>query len=145
MASVKPPLYNTVKTGIDLTVTPTINAQGTVIMTIEQNISNISPDGVDVSGSPSIFERKISTEVVAGDGQTVLLGGLISENKSSNANEIPILGTLPIVGHLFRSDADSSDKTELVILVTPKIINNASDWGRIQQSFIDGLENIVLK
>jgi general secretion pathway protein D len=130
------------KTGIDLTVTPTVNAQGTVIMTIEQNISNISPDGIDVSGSPSIFERKISTEVVAGDGQTVLLGGLISENKSSNANSIPILGSLPIIGHLFRSDADSSDKTELVILVTPKIINNASDWGRIQQSFIDGLENI---
>ncbi|MCP4990439.1 MAG: type II secretory pathway protein [Colwellia sp.] len=130
------------KTGIDLTVTPTINAQGTVIMSIEQNISNISPDGVDVSGSPSIFERKISTEVVAGDGQSVLLGGLISENKSSNANVIPILGTLPIVGHLFRSDADNSDKTELVILVTPKIIHNASDWGRIQQSFIEGLDNI---
>lgn len=130
------------KTGIDLTVTPTINAQGTVIMTIEQNISNISPDGVDVSGTPSIFERKISTEVVAGDGQTVLLGGLISENKSSNANAVPILGSLPIVGHLFRSDSKSSDKTELVILVTPKIINNDSDWGRIQQRFIDGLENI---
>lgn len=130
------------KTGIDLVVTPTINAQGTVIMTIEQNISNISPDGVDISGSPSIFERKISTEVVAGDGQTVLLGGLISENKVSNANAIPFLGGLPIVGHMFRSDSDSSDKTELVILVTPKIISNASDWGRIQQSFIDGLENI---
>jgi len=130
------------KTGIDLVVTPTINAQGTVIMTIEQNISNISPDGVDISGSPSIFERKIATEVVAGDGQTVLLGGLISENKSSSANAIPWLGGLPVIGHLFRSDADSSDKTELVILVTPKIINNASDWGRIQQSFIDGLEHI---
>lgn len=130
------------KTGIDLIVTPTINAQGTVIMTIEQNISNVSPDGVDISGSPSIFERKISTEVVAGDGQTVLLGGLISENKVSNANAIPLLGGLPVIGHLFRSDSDSSDKTELVILVTPKIISNVSDWGRIQQSFIDGLENI---
>ena len=132
------------KTGIDLIVTPTINAQGTVIMTIEQNISNISPDGVDISGSPSIFERKISTEVVAGDGQTVLLGGLISENKSTNANAIPFFGSLPIVGHLFRSDSDSSDKTELVILVTPRIISNVSEWDRIQQSFVKGLENIQL-
>lgn len=130
------------KTGIDLIVTPTINAQGTVIMSIEQNISNISPDGVDISGSPSIFERKLSTEVVAGDGQTVLLGGLISENKSSNANAIPLLGSVPIIGHLFRSDSDSSDKTELVILVTPRIINNVSEWQRIQQSFISSLENI---
>lgn len=130
------------KTGIDLMVTPTINAQGTVIMTIEQNISNVSPDGVDISGSPSIFERKISTEVVAGDGQTVMLGGLISENTSSSANVVPLLGSLPVIGHLFRSDADSSDKTELVILVTPRIINNVSEWNRIQQSFIKGLENI---
>ena len=130
------------KTGIDLLVTPTINAQGTVIMSIEQNISNISPDGVDISGSPSIFERKISTEVVAGDGQTVLLGGLISENKSSNANSVPFFGSLPVIGHLFRSDSDSSDKTELVIMVTPRIIRNVSEWQRVQQSFVDGLENI---
>jgi general secretion pathway protein D len=130
------------KTGIDLMVTPTINAQGTLIMTIEQNISNVTPDGVDIAGTPSIFERKVSTEVVAGDGQTVLLGGLISENKSSNANAVPLLGGLPIIGHLFRSDSDSSDKTELVILVTPRVINSVSEWNRVRQGFIEGLENI---
>lgn len=129
-------------TGISLSVTPTINAQGTVIMSIEQNISNISPDGLNIGGSPSIFERKISTEVVAGDGQTVMLGGLISENKASNATSVPFFGTLPLLGHLFRSDSDSSDKTELVILVTPKIVNNVNEWQRIQDSFMKGLENI---
>lgn len=129
-------------TGIDLLVTPTINAQGTVIMSIEQNISNLSPDGVSVGGSPSIFERKLSTEVVAGDGQTVMLGGLISENKSSNASSVPFFGSVPLIGHLFRSDSDSSDKTELVILVTPRIINSIEEWDRIQRSFISGLENI---
>jgi general secretion pathway protein D len=131
-------------TGINLTVTPTVNAQGTVIMNIEQNISNVSPDGAGAAGTPAIFERKIATEVVAGNGQTVLLGGLISENKSTSSNEIPLLGTLPIVGHLFRTDANSSDKTELVILVTPKIIDDSSDWFRIKQSFVQGLENIRL-
>jgi general secretion pathway protein D len=49
---------------------------------------------------------------------------------------------MPIIGHLFRSDANSSDKTELVILVTPKIISDTSDWGRIQNSFIKALDNI---
>ena len=129
-------------TGINLTVIPTINAQGTVIMSIEQNISNISPDGLNIGGSPSIFERKLSTEVVAGDGQTVMLGGLISENKTSNATAVPFFGSIPLLGHLFRSDSDSTDKTELVILVTPKIVNNVNDWQRIQNSFIKGLENI---
>jgi general secretion pathway protein D len=130
------------KTGVDLSVTPTINAQGTVIMTIEQNISNISPDGLNVGGSPSVFERKISTEVVAADGQSVMLGGLISENKSTNASAVPFLGSIPLLGHLFRSDSESTDKTELVVLVTPKIISSVDEWQRIQKSFIKGLENI---
>lgn len=131
------------KTGVDLTVTPTINAQGTVIMTIQQNISNISPDSSGAGSNPSIFERTLSTEVVAGNGQTVMLGGLISENKSNGASSVPFFGDLPVLGHLFRTDSSSSDKTELVILVTPKIVQNAEDWQRVKDSFIKGLENIA--
>ncbi len=130
------------KTGIELNVTPTVNAQGTVIMTIAQNISNVAPDGLDIGGSPSIFERTVSTEVVAGDGQTVMLGGLISENKTNNATSVPVLGAIPIIGHLFRSDSESTSKTELVILVTPKIVHNLNDWQRVQDTFVKGLENI---
>lgn len=130
------------KTGVDLTVTPTINAQGTVIMTIQQSISNVS-DTTGASDNPSFFERTLSTEVVAGNGQTVMLGGLISENKSNGASSVPFFGSLPVLGHLFRSDTSSSDKTELVILVTPKIVQNTDDWQRVKQSFIQGLENLT--
>lgn len=130
------------KTGVDLTVTPTINAQGTVIMTIAQNISNVS-DTSGASDNPSFFERTLNTEVVAGDGQTVMLGGLISENKSNGASSVPFFGSLPILGHLFRSDSSSSDKTELVILVTPKIVQSIDDWQRVKQSFKQGLENLT--
>ena len=131
------------QTGVDLTVTPTINAQGTVIMTIEQSISNVS-DTTGSSDSPSFFERSLSTEVVAGDGQTVMLGGLISENKSNGASSVPFFGTLPILGHLFRSDSSSSDKTELVIMVTPRVVQNSDDWERVKSSFMSGLENLEL-
>ncbi|MCQ8879461.1 type II secretory pathway protein [Pseudoalteromonas shioyasakiensis] len=131
------------KTGVDLTVTPTINAQGTVIMTIQQSISNVSADGSGVSDTPAIFERTLNTEVVAGNGQTVMLGGLISENKSNGASSIPFFGDLPVFGHLFRTDSSSTDKTELVILVTPKIVQNTEDWQRVKESFIKGLENIT--
>lgn len=129
------------QTGVNLTVTPTINAQGTVIMTIQQNISNIS-DTSGASSSPAFFERTLNTEVVAGNGQTVMLGGLISENKSNGASSVPFFGSLPVLGHLFRSDTSSTDKTELVILVTPKIVQNTDDWQRVKQSFIQGLENL---
>lgn len=130
------------KTGVDLTVTPTINAQGTVIMSIQQSISNVS-DTSGASDNPSFFERTLSTEVVAGNGQTVMLGGLISENKSNGASSVPFFGSLPVLGHLFRSDSSSSDKTELVILVTPKIVQKTDDWQRVKQSFIEGLENLT--
>jgi general secretion pathway protein D len=130
------------KTGVDLTVTPTINAQGTVIMTIQQSISNVS-DTTGASSNPSFFERTLNTEVVAGNGQTVMLGGLISENKSNGASSVPFFGSLPVLGHLFRSDSSSTDKTELVILVTPKIVQNTDDWQRVKQSFIKGLENLT--
>lgn len=130
------------KTGVDLTVTPTINAQGTIIMSIQQNISNVSASGPSIGGSQAVFERTINTEVVAGDGQTVMLGGLISENKNNGATSIPILGGLPVIGHLFRTDTEETDKTELVILVTPRIISNDSDWKMIKDGFAKGLENI---
>ncbi|MBU2891939.1 type II secretory pathway protein [Colwellia sp. D2M02] len=130
------------KTGVDLSVTPTINAQGTVIMTIAQNISNISATGPSIGGSTAVFERTISTEVVAGDGQTVMLGGLISENKNTGATSIPVLGSLPLLGHLFRTDTEESDKTELVVLVTPRIISTRSDWEMVKNGFAKGLENI---
>ncbi|MEO2280277.1 secretin N-terminal domain-containing protein [Pseudoalteromonas pernae] len=130
------------KTGVDLKVTPTINAQGTVIMTISQSISNVSPDSTGLGGTPAIFERSINTEVVAGNGQTVMLGGLISENHSNNASQIPVLGDIPGLGHLFRSDGESSDKTELVVLVTPKIVENEADWERLKDSFRKGLKHL---
>lgn len=129
------------KTGVDLTVTPTVNAQGTVIMTIDQNISSVA-QGSAGSNTPAVFERKLSTEVVAGDGQTVMLGGLISETNNKNATVIPGLGSLPVLGHLFRTDTSSKDKTELVVLVTPKIVRSTDDWNRIKQSFVNGLENL---
>ena len=70
------------KTGVDVTVTPTINAKGVVLMDVEKRISNAVPDSTGAGGNPDVFERTIKTEVVAASGQTVLLGGLISEDIS---------------------------------------------------------------
>ena len=75
------------KTGVKLTVTPTLNAQGLVVMEIDQEISNTVEGGSEVEGTPAIFERSLSTEVVARSGETILLGGLISENNSENCGQ----------------------------------------------------------
>lgn len=132
------------KTGVELSVTPTVNAQGVVTMVIDQSISSEVEDVSTVSGSPAIFERTLSTEVIASNGQTVILGGLISENKSKGSTRVPYLSELPLLGNLFRADSNSGDKTELVVLVTPRIIENASEWDNLKRQLSSQLERIKI-
>jgi len=122
------------QTGLTLNVTPTINSQGIIIMDIQLQMINAKNE--------ILLNRQVSTEVVANSGQTVILAGLISEESSDDGSKVPLLGDVPVLGHLFKSEAESSTKTELVILVTPKIINDGNQWGDIKNKFRKGLENI---
>ncbi|GAB3037614.1 secretin N-terminal domain-containing protein [Bowmanella dokdonensis] len=132
------------KTGLTLDVTPTVNSQGVVIMEISQNISSVLDDGITAQGAPSIFDRSMQTEVVADSGQTVILGGLISENVSKGNSKVPGLGDLPLLGQLFSSKSDVTDKTELIIMVTPRIIHNQEEWLSIRAQFDQGLSQLKL-
>ncbi|QLE86107.1 general secretion pathway protein GspD [Shewanella sp. Scap07] len=127
------------KTGVQLTVTPTVNSQGVVIMEINQSISN-QANTETVSDSPAIFERMINTEVVANSGQAVILGGLISENSSYSESKVPWLGDLPLLGGLFRSNNDEVVKTELIVMVTPRIIEASNEWDDIKSSFTSQMQ-----
>ncbi|WP_258807318.1 secretin N-terminal domain-containing protein [Pseudidiomarina sp. CB1] len=132
------------KTGVQMTVTPTINAQGLVVLQIDQTISNTSAGGPSVAGSPSIFERAIQTEVIAQSGQTILLGGLISESKQNGNSGVPGLSDIPLLGNLFKGKDSNSEKTELVIFITPRIIDSVDQWAEIRQTIAEGLTTIDL-
>lgn len=132
------------KTGVELNVTPTVNSQGVVIMEISQRISNSLTGGVTVAGAPSIFERTLETEVVADSGQTVILGGLISENTVKSKTKVPGLGDIPVLGALFSSEGDTTDKTELVVFVTPRIIESSDQWLEIKNAFETNFSHIGL-
>lgn len=133
------------KTGVRLQVTPTINAQGLVVLEIDQEISNTSDTGPSVQGSPSIFERAVQTEVIAQSGQTILLGGLISENNSDAFSKVPGFGDVPLLGGLFSSRDKSKTKTELVIFITPRVIENTDQWTNIKARIREGLSNLKLE
>jgi general secretion pathway protein D len=120
------------KTGVELQVKPTINARGLVIMEIDQKISNTASGNSSVAGTPTVFERSIKTEVIAESGQSIILGGLMSENNASNDTRVPFFSSIPLVGHLFNSTNDSKDKTELVVLVTPRVIETGDEWDSIK-------------
>ncbi|MDG1750749.1 MAG: secretin N-terminal domain-containing protein [Thalassotalea sp.] len=129
------------QTGINVSVTPTINAKGIVIMNIEESISN-TLDGNGGGGNPNVFERNLSTEIVAESGQTIILGGLIDEQTKIVENKVPGLGDIPILGNLFRKETESVSRTELVLMVTPKVINRTDQWNTIISSFQNNLTNL---
>ncbi|QIR15140.1 secretin N-terminal domain-containing protein [Shewanella aestuarii] len=130
------------KTGIDVSVTPTVNAKGVVIMEITQSISNAT-ESSGSGGNPNISERRLKTEVVADSGSTIILGGLISENVDNSSDETPWVADIPIIGKLFKGEREFSSRTELVMLVTPRVIERSDRWAEIKQSFESGYQNIT--
>lgn len=132
------------KTGVDVTVTPTINAKGVVLMEVQKRISNAVPDSSGAGGNPDVFERSIQTEVVAASGQTVLLGGLISEDVSASGSGIPGASSLPLLGWMFKSEGDTGSRTELVMLITARILDDLNDWEELEVRFNDGLRYLDL-
>ena len=128
------------QTGLNLNVTPTINTEGVVTMVIEQSISSVGQGGGE---NVPILKRDLKTEVVANSGQTIIIGGLVSENASEGDSKVPFFGDIPVLGNLFKSKGDKKEKTELIILVTPKIITDEQQWYEIKKNFQSGLENVT--
>jgi len=83
--------------------------------------------------SPSFGKRNSSTSVVAQNGQTLVIGGLIRENRNRNEQGVPGIARVPLLGRLFRSETDSINKTELLILVTPQVIETPQDGDKMSR------------
>lgn len=115
------------ETGISLTVKPIINSDGYLSLNISQNVSNSKANNLGGSSSPIIFNRQLQTDVILKSGETVVLGGLISEDKTKDTTKVPILGDIPLVKNLFSNSGDSVEKKELVILIKPTILRNSND------------------
>ena len=114
-------------TGVILDVTPSVSSNGTIILEIAQEVSNVS-ESVD-SGvlTPTISQRKINSVVSVKSGETIVLGGLISELKGRSNSGVPLLSKIPFLGSLFGSKQIKSTKTELIILLTPKVIQTSEE------------------
>ena len=117
--------------GVILKVTPFITADGMIEMMVSPQISSIDQTtSVPISANvnaPVIDIRSADTVAVTGDGQTVIIGGLIQDSKSVNDTKIPLLGDIPILGNLFKRQQKSMAKTELLIFLTPYIVQSPSE------------------
>ena len=108
-------------TGVTLNITPIVQANGLVDLEINQNFSETRATGA-ASLTPTILTRDLSTSMTLRDGQSVLMGGLISESQSKGRSGVPGLSRVPVLGRLFRADSYQNDRTELVVMVIPYVI-----------------------
>jgi general secretion pathway protein D len=130
-------------TGVILDVTPRVNPGGLVYLAVEQQVSNVDITAVaDPAGNPTIQQRQISTQAIVQSGQTVLLGGLIQQDESQGEARVPLLGQIPLLGHLFGSTSRSHDRTELIVLITPTVVVNSEDARRVTEEYRRKLKSL---
>jgi general secretion pathway protein D len=125
------PIVNSVQmrdTGVILQVTPRVNKNGLVQLDISQEVSNSIPTTTSNIDSPTIQERKLSSTVVVRNGDTVALGGLITENISRSRSGVPGLAKIPLLGALFRDTHDTKTRTELILLITPRVMRDDTEF-----------------
>ncbi|HLO99640.1 MAG TPA: secretin N-terminal domain-containing protein, partial [Fimbriimonas sp.] len=117
--------YDFQDVGIVLTVTPRITANGYVTMDINQTANDLQ--GYTSFNAPIINQREADTVVSVKNGETIILGGIIRSSVTATTNKIPILGDIPILGQLFKSSSKESKRTELLVLLTPRIVKDEVD------------------
>ncbi|UZJ43508.1 type II secretion system secretin GspD [Marinimicrobium sp. C6131] len=108
--------------GILLEVTPHVNAGDSVVLDISQEVSSLS--NLNNADGPITNQRKLETQVLAANGETVVLGGLIEEEIQTSVQKVPFLGDVPIMGRLFRNQVDSLSKTNLLVFIRATVIED---------------------
>jgi general secretion pathway protein D len=128
-------------TGIILRVIPRINVNGNVMLDIEQEISNVANTSNANSLTPTVSQRRVRSSIAVASGQTVLLGGLISERQERGRSGLPLLDKLGPIGEILGSNSGSLQRTELIIFIRPQIIRDGVDAHRIAEELRAKLGN----
>ena len=119
-------------TGVKLSVKPSVNAGGLVTMDIEQSVTDIGQ--IDAAtGQRAFLERHINSRVAVRSNEAVVLGGLIRENATDSSGGIPFLHSLPLIGGLFGTVEDSTRRTELLVIITPRALYNQSELREVSE------------
>jgi general secretion pathway protein D len=124
------PIVNSIQyfdTGVILEVTPRVNASGLVTLDILQEVSDAVLTESSLIDSPTIQQRSIRSIVAVQSGETVALGGLIRERSTESVSGIPVLMEIPLLGNLFKTTGQDAQRTELLVLITPRVIRGAAE------------------
>jgi general secretion pathway protein D len=127
-------------TGVMLEVTPRISENGSVVLEVTQEVSDVAQTTTSGIDSPTIQRRRLRSMIATRDGATVALGGLIRENQTKSRSGVPLLKDLPWVGALFRSDTINTKRTELIVLLVPRVMHSEADARLTLDEFMESFK-----
>jgi general secretion pathway protein D len=137
-------------TGVILDIIPRVNASGLVVLDIIQEVSDVAPTVVSASTTtttqattPTISQRRIATTVAINSGETVALGGLIRESDNKSVSGVPLLSEIPMVGNLFKTTSNTSARTELLVLLTPRVVRDRQDARTVTEQLRQRLRGLI--
>jgi general secretion pathway protein D len=132
--------------GTILTILPQVNSAGLVNMQVTQEISAVGDESFGLTNSPSFLTREAETTVVAQNGDSILIGGIIDDQRTSSRDGVPFLMDVPVLGRFFRLERAGVQRTELLILITPHVIRNRDEALSVTEEFkqvVHGFEQLL--
>ncbi len=122
-----------IQTGVQVDITPRVNPGGLVYMEVSQDVS--SPGPPDTNGQRPISTRALVTEIAVQSGNTIVMGGLIREEDTTARSGVPVLSRIPVVGNLFGSKSKSNNRVELMLLITPTVVENPEQARQVTREY----------
>ena len=129
-------------TGVNLVVTPSVNAGNIVTMQVDQTVTDVGATQASAGGQPSFLQRQISSKVAVRSGETIVLGGLIKDNKTTVKEGVPFLQDVPIVGNLFGTNGVKGLRTELLVVITPRVVRTDVDIREVSDDLRDRMKGL---
>jgi general secretion pathway protein D len=123
-------------------VQPSVNAGDLVTMDINQTVTDVGDEDL-VTGQRAFLQRQISSKVAVRSGEALVLGGLIKDNETTGKSGVPILQNIPVVGSLFGATTSTSGRTELLVVLTPRVVRSDEDARAAGEEIRDRMRNIL--
>ena len=129
-------------TGVALSVTPSVNAGNMVTMAINQAVTDVGEQDI-ATGQRTFLQRQITSKVAVRSGEAIVLGGLIRDNSTTGSSGVPLLSAIPVFGGLFGTKTRKADRTELLVVITPRVVRSDQDARDVSNEMRDRMQSFV--
>ena len=129
-------------TGVKLEVTPSVNDGGLVTLDVNQSVTDVGPEDA-ATGQRSFLERNVSSRIAVRSGESVVLGGLITDNSTVAKSGVPYLMDIPMLGNLFSRNTDATKRVELLVFITPKVVESDAELRDLTREMRDRMRGLT--